>query len=235
MTTPEIKPDTAQEISKPALTWHQKLEQHDEKLRAMQALLRGDSNSVYDALLLALNGLARAGDDEIKTAFQAGASRIMSKMERVPDEMHYMFFLEAYKDRLEKGIKVKFYSESKIEARDEVLAAQLAACKEQLKAKDAKLKSAEHFNETLCDKVKVHDVRINALEDFFKTNIKPLLEVHAKIKAKEALLSKAKDENHELRMELVALKDELSIYSNGTDRMLAKFAKGQPLACVTNA
>ena len=231
MTTLDIKPDTAKEISKPALTWDQRMDQDDEKLRAFRALQKDD-------LFMALNALARAGDDEIKTVYEAGRDHILSKVDRAVDFVYMMYFLEAYKDRLEycnAQLKVKFYAESKIEARDEELAAELAACKEQLKAKDAKLKSAEHFNETLCDKVKVHDVRINALEDFFKTNIKPLLEVHAKIKAKEALLSKAKDENHELRMELVALKDELSIYSNGTDRMLAKFAKGQPLACVTNA
>ena len=232
MTTLDIKPDTAKEISKPALTWDQRMDQDDEKLRAFRALQKDD-------LFMALNALARADDDEIKTVYEAGRDYILSKVDRaVPCTVYTVYFLEAYKDRLEKcnaQLKVKFYAESKIEARDEELAAELAACKEQLKAKDAKLKSAEHFNETLCDKVKVHDVRVNALEDFFKTNIKPLLEVHAKIKAKEALLSKAKDENHELRMELVALKDELSIYSNGTDRMLAKFAKGQPLACVTNA
>ena len=248
MTTPEIKPDTAQEISKPALTWHQKLEQHDEKLRAMQALLRGDSNSVYDALLLALNGLARAGDDEIKTAFQAGASRIMSKMERVPDEMHYMFFLEAYKDRLEKGIKVKFYSESKIEARDE----ELAVCQEQLKAKDDQIKlkdellacketelavchqKLEYQRKVIEDKLKAHDELIKAnevrgatLKDLMSKSEDNHEDLMSKVLVLEGRLSKASDENLKLRMKFVALKDELAKPKQAS--------KGKPLACVTNA
>ena len=121
--------------------------------------------------------------------------------------------------------------DDQLKLKDELLASkdtELAAFKEQLEAKDAKLKYVEQFNETLCDKVMDYDVRINALEDVFKTNIKPLLEVNAKIKAKEALLSKAKDENHELRMELVALKrtikDELA--------KAKQASKGKPLACI---
>ena len=143
MTTLDIKPDTAKEISKPALTWDQRMDQDDEKLRAFRALQKDD-------LFMALNALARAGDDEIKTVYEAGRDYILSKVDRaVPCTVHTVYFLEAYKDRLEKSnaqLKVKFYAESKIEARDEELAAakaELAAYKEQLKSKDDLLKSKD--------------------------------------------------------------------------------------------
>ena len=140
MTTLDIKPDTAKEISKPALTWDQRMDQDDEKLRAFRALQKDD-------LFMALNALARAGDDEIKTVYEAGRDYILSKVDRaVPCTVYTVYFLEAYKDRLEKcnaQLKVKFYAESKIEARDEELAAELAACKEQLKAKNDLLKSKD--------------------------------------------------------------------------------------------
>jgi len=142
MTTPEIKPDTAQEISKPALTWDQRMDQDDEKLRAFRALQKDD-------LFMALNALARADDDEIKTVYEAGRDHILSKVDRAVDFVYMMYFLEAYKDRLEycnAQLKVKFYAESKIEARDDELAAakaELAAYKEQLKSKDDLLKSKD--------------------------------------------------------------------------------------------
>ena len=128
------------------------LEQDDEKYRAMEALLKGDpsSMSIHDALLLAINGLARTNDDDIKRVFEIGESFLLSKMKRVPDTPYLIFFHGTYKDRLEKcnaQLKVKSYAESKIEAREEELAAakaELAVCKEQLnKAKDDLLESKD--------------------------------------------------------------------------------------------
>ena len=121
----------------------------NEKYRPIEALLKGDPSSIHDALLLAINGLARTNDDDIKRVFEIGESLLSSKMTRVEDTPYVMFFHGTYKDRLEKcnaQLKVKSYAESKIEARDEELAAakaELAACKEQLKAKDDLLKSKD--------------------------------------------------------------------------------------------
>ena len=121
----------------------------NEKYRPIETLLKGDPSSIHDALLLAINGLARTNDDDIKRVFEVGESLLSSKMTRVEDTPYVMFFHGTYKDRLEKcnaQLKVKSYAESKIEARDEELAAakaELAACKEQLKAKDDLLKSKD--------------------------------------------------------------------------------------------
>ena len=156
MTTLDIKPDTTKEMSKPDLTWeqrlagweqreamwNQKIKQDDEKLLAYRAMQKDD-------LFMAINALARAGDDEVKAVYEAGIDHIISKVDRAVKIEHMAHFLEAYKDRLEKcnaQLKVKFYAESKIEARDEELAAakaELAAFKEQLKAKDDLLKSKD--------------------------------------------------------------------------------------------
>ena len=121
----------------------------NEKYRPIETLLKGDPSSIHDALLLAINGLARTNDDDIKRVFEVGESLLSSKMTRVEDTPYVMFFHGTYKDRLEKcnaQLKVKSYAESKIEARDEELAAakaELAACKEQLKAKNDLLKSKD--------------------------------------------------------------------------------------------
>ena len=77
---------------------------------------------------------------------------------------------------------------------DEELAAtikaELAVCKEQLKAKDNKLKSEEQFNKKIWDQVKVHDEQI-------KVN---------------AVLIKTKDDQLKLKDELLASKDtELAV------------------------
>ena len=123
----------------------------NEKYRPIETLLKGDpsSMSIHDSLMLALNGLARTNDDDIKRVFEIGESFLLSKMKRLEDTPYGMVFQGTYKDRLEKcnaQLKVKSYAESKIEARDEELAAakaELAACKEQLKAKDDLLKSKD--------------------------------------------------------------------------------------------
>ena len=79
---------------------------------------------------------------------------------------------------------------------DEELAAtikaELAVCKEQLKAKDNKLKSEEQFNKKIWDQVKVHDEQI-------KVN---------------AVLIKTKDDQLKLKDELLASKDTELAASN---------------------
>ena len=226
------------------------LEQDDEKYRAMEALLKGDpsSMSIHDSLLLALNGLARTNDDDIKRVFEIGESFLLSKMKRLEDTPYGMVFQGTYKDRLEKcnaQLKVKSYAESKIEARDE----ELAVCQEQLKAKVNQLKlkdellacketelavchqKLEYQRKVIEDKLKAHDELIKAnevrgatLKDLMSKSEDNHEDLMSKVLVLEGRLSKASDENLKLRMKFVALKDELAKPKQAP--------KGKPLAGV---
>ena len=220
----------------------------NEKYRPIEALLKGDPSSIHDALLLAINGLARTNDDDIKRVFEIGESLLSSKMTRVEDTPYVMFFHGTYKDRLEKcnaQLKVKSYAESKIEARDE----ELAVCQEQLKAKVNQLKlkdellacketelavchqKLEYQRKVIEDKLKAHDELIKAnevrgatLKDLMSKSEDNHEDLMSKVLVLEGRLSKASDENLKLRMKFVALKDELAKPKQAS--------KGKPLAGV---
>ena len=224
----------------------------NEKYRPIETLRKGDpsSMSIHDSLLLALNGLARTNDDDIKRVFEIGESFLLSKMKRLEDTPYGMVFQGTYKERLEKcnaqlKVNLKSYAESKIEARDE----ELAVCQEQLKAKVNQLKlkdellacketelavchqKLEYQRKVIEDKLKAHDELIKAnevrgatLKDLMSKSEDNHEDLMSKVLVLEGRLSKASDENLKLRMKFVALKDELAKPKQAS--------KGKPLAGV---